>query len=48
LAAVKIKTENLKRETHWASGLAVFDLAALSWVAALGWMVGASWMVAGH
>ena len=47
LAEVKIKRENLKRETSWASGLAVVDLAALSWVAALGWMVGASRMVAG-
>ena len=44
LAVVKIKRENLKRETRCASGLAVVDLAALSWVAALGWMVGASWM----
>ena len=48
LAEVKIKRENLKRETRWASGLAVVDLVALSWVAALGWMVGASWMLAGH
>jgi len=54
LAEVKIKRENLKRETCWASGLAVVDLAALSWVvalswlAALGWMVAASRMVAGH
>ena len=47
LAEVKRKKENLKRETRWAIGLAVVDLAALSWVAALGWMVGASRMVAG-
>jgi hypothetical protein len=48
LAEVKIKRENLKRETRWASGLTVVDLAALSWMAALGWMVAASRMVAGH
>jgi hypothetical protein len=48
LAEVKIKRKNLKRETRWASGLAVVDLVALSWVAALGWMVRASRMVAGH
>ena len=48
LAEVKRKRENLKRETRWANGLAVVDLAALSWMAALGWMVAASRMVAGH
>ena len=48
LAEVKIKRETLKRETRWASGLAVVDLAALSWVAALCWLEGASRMVAGY
>ncbi len=48
LAEIKIKREILKRATRWASGLAVVDFVALSWVAALGWMVGASRMVAGH
>jgi hypothetical protein len=49
-AAASLEKEKGKplRETRWASGLAVVDLAALSWVAALGWMVGASRMVAGH
>jgi hypothetical protein len=48
ITEVKIKRENLKRETRWTRGLAVVDLAALSRVAALGWLEGASRMVAGH